>query len=384
MQLGSTELSSLSEFRDHWPAGDTEFDGGFYRQSFFSDTEIQGWILDSETVFFPRSSRLDYTLVGLEGSSGALTVDAAFLMEYVEEMNEYGAGWELTLRGSTSGGIGAYLTSRFGMDEYLRESRDPSEEGSGYYIVTGGDHENIDPSSFPYSSTLLVVEGAGFDCCDFSNRTRFTRNEGLLYSGFNCKLQAESFPLTLNSYLYFSEQSAFLSIVPQISLESGRWSFSVDLGGVLESETGAGPRPLRFNGFRIEGSGDGGLRFNSLTALGGHIWKERGSEDLEDHAEDYIISEPVGEIARDYLYERTEYEEIVTFEVTHPRLAEAGVELFLDSYFDFDQRGHFFNFTKFTGELIWRLEDRFKLRFAVESEANRGVKELRSEMRYSF
>jgi len=125
-------------------------------------------------------------------------------------------------------------------------------------------------SSLQYYSTLLEVDNLSLGCCDFSNETKFTENNGLEYTEFNFSMEMETFPVDIDATLkwdndpYTTESGKTVSLTPSLSTDWACLTVYTDMGtdddseGVLED--------LTVEGFEISAE-LGHVKVTSLTAL---------------------------------------------------------------------------------------------------------------------
>ncbi|MBS3766359.1 hypothetical protein KGY71_07545, partial [Candidatus Bipolaricaulota bacterium] len=309
---------------------------GLSRQELNFAYEVDRFSSSLEAVFDPPRAELDYLLQQGKLETEDLELTNLLLLEKLSDEDIYGAGFEVGFSGTTAEGTGLRTKIRFGMDEYLREVHDPTVRGSGYYIIT--DH-GADPSAFPFGSALIEISDVGLGPCTITNRTKFMRGEGLLFSGFSFDLIDQP-PWKTRSYVFFSGEGETVTLVPTFEFGEGVWNVVADFGGKLEGEATALEK-LELHGVKLNELYVGDLELSATSTLAGKMKKEKGEDTLELRAEDYKLARSFGEIARNYLFEEVDWSDVLTLEYDYLNKEDLRRYLAFDWYF---KQGNTMNF----------------------------------------
>ncbi|MFW6071813.1 MAG: hypothetical protein ACOC86_05450, partial [Candidatus Bipolaricaulota bacterium] len=249
-------------------ASQTELGGddisGLSRQEMELTYDFDSSSTSLKAVFDPSRNGLDYFLQRGQLEGDDVDLSNLLLLEYMSEENTYGAGFEVGFSGRTERGVGLSAKIRFGMDEYLREVYDPAVRGSGYYIITD---QGAGPSAFPFGSALVEISDLSLGPCTVANRTKFMRDEGLLFTGFSFDLINKP-PWKTRGYVYFSEEDETVTLVPTLQFGEGVWNVVADFGGKLEGEDW-GLEKLEIRGVKLNDIDFGGLKLSATSSLAG-------------------------------------------------------------------------------------------------------------------
>ena len=356
----------------------------FKTQDFGVDFTLGLLEVDSTLSFQPQAKRLDYWLTGADFSLGGLGIGNNFLLEYLDQEEGHGAGYELTLSGVLPAGPKMYVTNRFGMEENEAEWLGV-EEGSGYTIVTASNQvETYGASQFQYVSTTIELTELGFACCSFDSTTRFSEEKGFDYSVFEFELNAKGLPLKLDGKLQFTTQTKSVELDPRIEMDWACFEVYTDLT-TADDEDLLGNNSTKVDtigGLQIEGFGISGVKlghitFSSLTALSGNLNRLTDKEDLDLRATDYVLDpDPI----YSGLYTETAYDEVISVEKSGE---EYGLTFGADIYFDMTGSSSLFDTALFTGNGEYHFTEQFKASAGVALKPER-IEKIRLGFDYYF
>lgn len=325
-----------------------------------------------KAVFDPPSNGLNYILQRAKIAGESLELSNTLLLEYLSQEEAFGAGFETELAGTTEKGVGVSAAIRFGMDESLPEIYDPSIDGSGYYIITDG---AIGPSQFPFGSALIEVYEVGLGPCIIANRTKFMRGEGFLYSGFRFDL-IDKDPWKARSYVYFTDEEKTITLVPTLQYGKDFWTVVADFGGVVEGDEDTTLGELVIRGVRFSGLFAGNLEISGVSSFGGKMKKEKGADKLELHAKDYKLVRSFDEIARDYMFEKVDWSDVITLKYDHLNREDLERHLALDWYFNRGEAENFFGVNTMNAAAEWELSSTFSFGTAVSMKVETGLERV--------
>lgn len=340
----------------------------------------EGFSANLQAVFDPPSEGLNYLLQRVELAGESLELYNLLLLEYLSDKDIYGAGFEIELAGTTTKGVGVSGAIRFGMDAYLREIYDPSVKGSGYYIITEG---VTGPSQFPFGSALIEITDIGVGPCTIANRTKFMRGEGFLFSGFSFDL-IDKGPWKARSYVYFTGEDKTITLVPTLQYGEDFWTFVADFGGVLEGNQDTTIGQLVIRGIKFSGLSLGNLEISGVSSLGGKMKIVKGVDQLELHAENYKLVRSFDEIARDYMFEKVDWSDVVTLEYDHLNKENLERYLALDWYFKCSSAGNLFGVDTMNAVTEWELNSTFSFGTGVSLKTETGLKKIVFNIVYDF
>lgn len=366
ISLGKLEVESETAFGEE--GGPT----GLSRQEVNLAYHAADFSTDLNAVFDPESNGLNYFLQRFELDGENLELSNLLLLEHLNQENSYGAGFEASLAGTTDKGVGVSAAIRFGMDESPSEIYDPSVDGSGYYIITDGVNG---PSQFPFGSALIKISDVGIGSCSIANRTKFMRGEGFLFSGFSFDL-IDKGPLEARSYVYFEDKEKTITLVPTFQFGEDVWNVVADFGGVMENDEETTLDKLVIRGVKFSELYVGSLALSGTSALGGKMKKEKGADQLELHAENYKLVRSFDEYARDYMFEKVDWSDVITLE--YDRLNKEDLEryLALDWYFNHDKGENFFGVNTLNAVAEWELSSTFSFSTAVSMKVETGLERV--------
>ena len=292
--------------------------------------DLQKLSTTSVGVFEPSKGKLDYLLQSGKLEKEPLTFSSVLLLEYIRENNEYGSGLEFELSGSTRKNVQVSGSFRFGMDKYLAEVYDPTVKGSGYYIITEG---KVGPSEFPFGSALLKVSDIGLGPCLIANRTKFTGNDGFLFSGFSFDFIKNKEPWKTRGYLYFTDKETTMTLVPTINVDFGNLKLVADFGRKLEDENYT-LSEIVFRGVKFNTSISNRIDISGTLVLDGKMKKEKGAKQMDLRAADYKLTRSFDEISRNYLFEQVEWTDVFSLELSPIQADRLSKSVALDLYFN--------------------------------------------------
>ncbi|MFB6214586.1 MAG: hypothetical protein ABEI54_01835, partial [Candidatus Bipolaricaulia bacterium] len=256
--IGGVEVESETTF------GEGNGSPGLTGQEVRLDYNAEEFSANLKAVFGPPSDGLNYLLQRVKVAGENLELSNLLLLEYLSQKNTYGAGFETELAGTTDKGIGVSAAIRFGMDESLSETFDPSVDGSGYYIITDG---VPGPSQFPFGSALIEITDVGLGPCTIANRTKFMRGEGFLFSGFSFDLIDQGSWKT-RSYVYFTDEEKTITLVPTLQYGGDSWTVVADFGGAVEGDKDTTLDQLVIRGIKFSELFAGNLEISGTSSLG--------------------------------------------------------------------------------------------------------------------
>ena len=330
-------LTSETRFTDTVNGEATDI---FYRQSFGVESRFGLFDIDSEVVFNPRETRLEYWISETAITFGGFTLKDTFLVEhtkgvfpYLDYPNAFGAGTEILLSGDIVGGVSVEVTTLLGMEEDDFEQLG-IEAGSGYDIdfeieqsVEGGVHLPFPLSGLHYVSTTAEFSGQVFGCCKYDSTTKFNREEGFQYSRLNFTLESDNLPLILDTEIQFTTQTKSASIEPEFELFDTCFNIFTDfVQGKNQTYQ------FELEGFGMREGKYGNATFSSITSFTGNLWRDAGTDNIKLRAFDYFTDpdDP------DY-YQPTPYDQIISVETTgrnanFPYPIHAGVDFYFDMW----------------------------------------------------
>lgn len=339
--------------------------------------------LKSNLAFDTSSgSQLDisYWRTNTDFTLGGVNVGSAFVLEQMNDTSGYGSGLRFSLSGELGSGPRIYLDNYFGMEENEAEALG-LVDGSGYTIVTqGGDYG---PSELQYVETRLEVTGLEFDCCSFHSTAKLSEEKGFEYALFEFEMEAENFPLELDSDLRFTPQTKSVKLRPRLDLN---WACldvyaglrTADDKNLLVSGQNSTVDALAIEGFGlITDISYGGVRLSFLKALDGNLFRVRGEGNIGLRADEYVIDPPP-----DFsnLYARTDYDGAVSLGTSGE---DSPLTLAADTYFDSGSGNGLFDFGLFTGSGKYRFADGFTLGAGVSIKPDE-VETVRLSLDYEF
>ena len=376
---GGVEYSSESVFHED----------EFYSQIFEAGTRIGILDLSSTASFDPTNVRLDYWLTEGGLTLAGVRTENIFLLEYSEQHNGYGAGFELGVSGNISDAVGLNVASHFGMEENEAEALG-LVEGSGYNLVTshGTQTRAYGPSQFQYVDTEVQLTGMVLDCCEYDVTTEFSEANGFEDTEFEFNIGGEDNPIGFEVDLTFAPQTKSVELDPSIVTKWGCFDVFTTFtttspdnelhNNSMQSSTING---LQVKGFGLSGVSLGHVTLSSITALDGNLYRAPMTHHMDLHADDYLIEPP-----QDYaaLYRQTDYDQIFS-------LLKSGDDFNLtfggDFYFDMsnDSTGtnSLFDLALVTGNGSYMLSDQFTIGagFAIEPNV---LDSFRFSFDYSF
>ncbi|MCF7890359.1 hypothetical protein K9M78_03985 [Candidatus Bipolaricaulota bacterium] len=371
--IGGLDFETETDF------GEEDGSFGLFRQKVNLAYQEAQFSADFSAVFDSQINGLNYFLQRTEIDDENLQLSNSLLLEYLNEENTYGAGFETRIEGTTGKGVTVSAAIRFGMDEYLKEVYDPTVEGSGYYIITEG---VAGPSQFPSGSALIEISDVGLGPCTVGNRTKFMRGKGLLFSGFSFDL-IDKEPWKTRSYVYFSDEDETITLIPTLQFGKDVWNVVADFGGKLEGDnTTLGNLVIR--GIKFGGVSIGNVEISGTSALGGKMKKEKGTDQLELHARDYKLVRSFDEIARDYLFKEVDWSDVLTLE--YDQLNKGNLEryLALDWYLKRGQAGGLFDVDTVNAIAEWELNPTFSFSTGVSLKAETGLERVVFKLVHDF
>lgn len=365
-------FGSVSKFEEN-DLEEQRFRGGLTTGPF------EGSSLLSLDISGDRTLPLNYWLSDTWFSLGGVDVANSFLLEYVDKLSAYGAGFKFSISGELGGESRIYVDNYFGMEENEAEALG-LKDGSGYTIVT--DDGRYGPSELQYVETRVEVTGLEFECCSFHSTAKLSEEKGFEFALFEFVMESEDLPLELDSDLKFTPKEKSLELKPRLDLDWAcldvytglRTSDDENLlvGGQNDSIEG-----VSIEGFGISGLSYGGVELSGLTALDGRLFKLDGESNLDLRADDYVLNpDPV----YTNLYDRTDYDGVVSVEKSG---RDQPLSVAVDSYFESDGGEGPFDFALFTGEGNYRFSEQFSLGAGVEVGAD-TVKRVRLSVDYGF
>jgi len=366
----------------------------FYRDKFYSQefgVEYRLGIVDlSSTAHFnPDQTRLEYWLNDGSFTLAGARFDSTFLLEYIEDRDEFGAGLEVGVSGNLTEGVSADFVSRFGMEENPVEMLGITP-GSGYTIVTKhGEEEDVyGPSQLQYVDSELQLTGMVFDCVEYDVTTEFSEANGFEETEFEFSIGGEENLIGFDVDLKFTSQTKSVELHPSITTKWGCFDVYTELStsnvdNILGNNS---TNASTLNGLEIEGFGIsdvslGHVTFSSLTALDGNLYRPVNTYIMDLRADDYLIDPH-----SDYegLYVETDYDQVFS-------LYKSGEDLNLtfggDFYFDMSndetETNSIFDTALITANGEYKLSNQFSLGagFSIKPD---DFERVRVSFDYSF
>ncbi len=233
-------------------------------------------------------------------TSSAKTISKGGQFSYDYNDGDYSFGSAFIGSGETPGGISVTATNLMG----LKKTWDPWEEGYGapsddvyaeldktdpqtsreYIVVDNYDSAVCQTSSActscnddystDYTGSIFELEGAALGCVEWGNTTVISGNSGFEYTEFDFTVASNNWPLSIDTWINFSEQTKSVTITPELDLGWSCFTVYSALAQVTEDNDAANNAfGLDLGAMKLEVDFNG-LTFTSITALGDHTFAD--------------------------------------------------------------------------------------------------------------
>ncbi len=383
-QVGGLSYTGIAELEET----------GLVDVEFGVDTTVGLLGLSSTVNFATQTPGLEYWVNEASLTLGGVSITDTFVLQDTKDGVDqgFGAGMDLEFSGETPGGVSVAVNNYFGMepviddvnwlgytgDDFYQDTGIVTgtvygnfsiPDDSGYGIVTEDSRDGISygTSSLQYVGSKLTLENLSMGCCDFSSETMFSEMNGFEYTLFEFTMESETWPLSLDGDLKFTEQTKSIKLEPSLETDWACFNVYTSMDDLYKDGAQANNNllgSLEFEGFSITGVKLGHVEFSSYTALGSNnLWT------LEKY-EFYTGYGTVG------------YDEVFRIE----KLEEYPLDFTLDTFFDISNSDALFDLAYFNGDMSYKIDDEFTVGsgVSVNTGAGAGLDEFRLTFDYSF